>query len=250
MPARFKNRITGTDAENMSDVVDDQITAFMLDGELPRLGSVGSPAPAVPSQPVIAPATAPSVFDVVAAPALAAPTFAAPQVGAPTVDTPGVPMMPMMPALPSLPTLPTKSIEAPASTIDTNTDTATDSGEPAAPARHPMAHLMPEKSMPSEASRRAAEARAAKKAKAKKIKLIAAACFLAFAVLVGPLVYKFFSDGLAQAGKTTPDEPAPAATVAPEPTDAPISVAPGLTGAIDAAKDAVSATDDQATVTP
>jgi hypothetical protein len=71
-----------------------------------------------------------------------------------------------------------------------------------------MAHLMPQKSAPSEASRRAAEARAAKKAKAKKVKLAVAAGFLVVAVVVGPPLFKWFNNALNEAGNTSTEEPA------------------------------------------
>ena len=74
-----------------------------------------------------------------------------------------------------------------------------------------MAHLMPQKSPSSEASRRAAEARAAQKAKSKKIKIGLAVGAVIFAVVVGPPFFRWFSNALDDAGKTgtTVEEPAP-----------------------------------------
>src|SRR5690606_29517073 len=58
--------------------------------------------------------------------------------------------------------VPTLPIAAPAPAADQASPSTGVTADP--PAGHPMAHLMPEKSAKSEASRRAAETRAAKKA--------------------------------------------------------------------------------------
>ena len=76
-----------------------------------------------------------------------------------------------------------------------------------------MAHLMPEKLQPSEASIRAAEIRAAKKAKARKIKIGVAIGAVVFTAVVGPPVARWTIDAINEAGSTKPDEPEP--TVAP-----------------------------------
>jgi hypothetical protein len=70
-----------------------------------------------------------------------------------------------------------------------------------------MAHLMPEKIKPSEASLRAAEARAAKKKKAKKVKIIVGVCALAVTAVVGPPLAKWTINAINEAGKTSEDEP-------------------------------------------
>ncbi len=114
------------------------------------------------------------------------------------------------PSLPSLPTLPVISpvlsshaalAHGPAGIADHVSD---DAVEVSTPARHPMAHLMPEKMAPSEASRRAAEARAAHKKKAKRTKLIVIGCMLVFTAVAGPPLWKWLTNALDEAGTTTP----------------------------------------------
>jgi hypothetical protein len=171
------------------------------------------PAPMATSTPIIAPEAPPF-----------APTHSPAVAAAPTL-TPGrtldgeLPRLGMTSAAPAparvfeapdfshldLPTLPTV-VAVPEIHDEPEVEEtigADSSGEPA----HPMAHLMPAKSAPSEAKRRAEEIRAAKKAKTKKIKLAVAAVVVVLAVGVGPFVYKFISNGLNDAGKTTTEEP-------------------------------------------
>jgi len=71
-----------------------------------------------------------------------------------------------------------------------------------------MAHLMPEKSKPSEASLRAAEARAVKKKKAKKIKIIVGGCALVVTAVLGPPLVKWTVNAVNEAGSVSKDEPA------------------------------------------
>jgi hypothetical protein len=154
----------------------------IADGDLPRLGSS---TPTLPSAPV---ATAPVVPD--------GPTPIAHALA--DVD----------PA--SLPSLPTAPAVAPAA-VATDDDSGVGDRDPDAASDepiHPMAHLMPQKSVPSEASRKAAEARAAKKAKAKKVKLAVAAGFLVVAAVVGPPLFEWFNNALNEAGNTSTEEPA------------------------------------------
>jgi hypothetical protein len=114
------------------------------------------------------------------------------------------------PSLPSLPTLPVISpvLSSPAALAHGPagiTDHASDDAAAVTnPARHPMAHLMPEKMAPSEASRRAAETRAAQKKKAKRTKMIVIGCMLVFTAVVGPPLWKWLTNALNEAGKTSP----------------------------------------------
>lgn len=177
MPAAFKNRAAGTDARTMRDtVVTEPLpnvpdTALLLDGEAPRLA--------------------------------AAPTMAPPPVNPPPVPDPAALELPAgAPVLPlSSPVLAPNGSHVPPPDVDD----ASDDGDATEP-RHPMAHLMPEKSRPSEASLRAAEARAAKKAKARKIKIGLAAGFLVVAALVGPPLAKWLTHAVNTAGGTPPAE--------------------------------------------
>ena len=73
---------------------------------------------------------------------------------------------------------------------------------------HPMAHLMPQKAAPSEASRKAAEIRAARKAKAKKVKFGVAAGCLLVAVVAGPPLFKWLGNAINDAGSTSTEQPA------------------------------------------
>jgi hypothetical protein len=224
MPASFKKSATGTDGVDMTDfVVDKPFDSLLLDGEMPRLGTAR-----------------PTVWE---RPTLALSTDVAPAADGSSLTGLTLPTLPTA----SLPTLPTQEAPAPvrsSAATDLNsasTDTTT-TAAPTQPGRHPMAHLMPEKSAPNEASRRAAEARAAKKAKAKKVKLAVAAGFLVVAAVVGPPLFKWVGNALAEAGSTKTEQPAAPA--------APADAAPGVGAATDAAKAAVTATNEQATPTP
>jgi hypothetical protein len=196
MPCPFKIGAVGTDAGNMSDTVvndnpdvKDTGDAFLTDGEAPRLGT---------SRPMVSQLSNSSVFgDVDSGPVL-------PVVS--NVLTDG--------SSPTLPTLPTAAQSAPV--VVTAPDTAgaqstlVDGDTP----QHPMAHLMPAKMKPTEASIRAAEARAVKKKKAKKIKIAVIAGGLVFTAVVGPPLGRWLVDAINEAGSTKPDTPA--VTVAPE----------------------------------
>ncbi len=176
-----------------------------LDGDAPRLGS---------STPTVA----------AAPPAEAAPTPAAPEIPA-GLDLPSLPSLPTAaPVLTSptgipspddapvlaaaTPTVPTG--DSTNNTGDTSTD-ETDQDDDAATSNepvHPMAHLMPEKAAPSEASMKAAAIRAAKKKKAKKIKLGVAAGFLVVTVVVGPPLWSWLTNAINESGSVSTDEPA------------------------------------------
>jgi hypothetical protein len=181
MPGPFKIGTPRTDAVSVSDtVVNETTNSLLLDGEAPRL-STSSP-PVLPSVPTA------SVFSNVDS----GPTL--PVVSQVLTDG----------SAPTLPTLPVSAPTPPAPTTESTADMA--SGEP----RHPMAHLMPEKMKPSEASLRAAEARNVKKKKAKKVKIIVGICALAVTVVVGPPLAKWTIDAVNEAGSTQEDEPAEA----------------------------------------
>ena len=157
---------------------------FLLDGEAPRLGT--SSAPVLPNVP---PA---SVFS--------------------NVDSgPTLPVVSQVLTDGSTPTLPTLPVAAPTVPAPTSESGVEVSGE----ARHPMAHLMPEKAGPSEASRRAAEARAIKKKKAKKIKIVVGVCALVVTVLLGPPLAKWTINAINEAGNMKKDEPPAAPAVEP-----------------------------------
>jgi len=195
MPGPFKIGACRTDAVTVSDIdVNEPTNAFLLDGDEPRLGS-GS----TPMLPKVAPPTVFSNVD-------SGPTL--PLVSQVLTDG-------STPVLPTLPTLPIAAPIAPASTSLVEADTG---GEP----RHPMAHLMPEKSRPSEASMRAAELRAAKKKKAKKVKIIVGVCALVVTVVVGPPLAKWTMNAINEAG-TVQDKPAekPAADTSGDPQATP-----------------------------
>ena len=186
MPGPFKIGTLTADAVTVSDTVVNETTdAFLLDGDAPRLGT--NSAPMLPNVPH------PSSFS--------------------NVDSgPTLPVVSQVLSDGSSPTLPTLPMAAPTATptttptttaaVESTTYTAT--GEP----RHPMAHLMPEKSKPSEASQRAAEARAVKKKKAKKIKIIVGACALVVTAVLGPPLVKWTVNAVNEAGSVSKDEPA------------------------------------------
>jgi hypothetical protein len=186
MAAPLKVRSTDTDARSMSDTAvttTDQTASppdhrgMLLDGEAPRLGTV----PIVPPTP----------FGDMTGPAsdLASP------IAEPTMS----PILSTV-ALEDMPTLPTAPVATPM-TVDVDNDAPADTGDP----QHPMAHLMPARSMPNEASIRAAEKRAIKKAKAKKIKIAVIAGALAFTALVGPPLVSWLTNAINETGTTQDD---------------------------------------------
>lgn len=233
---------------------DPSISSFLLDGEMPRLAPS---MPIVPPQPL-------ELSGLDGGPVAA---FGAASGGpSPLLPAPAVTAVPVITDLAG-PSLPSVDLMAAAAAAAEQADAAAaTSDEP----RHPMAHLMPQKSKPTEASLRAAEARAAKKKKARKIKIAVLVGFLGVGVLVGPSIGKWFMNAINDAGKTKTEEPAatvapatsaPAteasvapATSAPTASVAPASVAPapstpvaattapGLVDAIDDAQAAVDAT--------
>ena len=182
MPIVLKNRAPGTDDLAMSDLVvnDSNDTAappathaFFLDGEAPRLGTGPS---------VVPPPPPPSEF--------------ATQQPMATNDGPMLPTVSPVLTAPAVPVLPVVGAVDAGSVDD-------DASETTAPPEHPMAHLMPAKSVPGEASRRAAEQRAIQKAKAKKIKIGVAAGVLVITALVGPPLGRWLVNAINEAGSTT-----------------------------------------------
>lgn len=171
-----------------------------LDGDAPRLGSATTTvAPAAPVDVPESPSSPeiPAGLDLPSLPSL--PT-AAPVLTSAT----GLPSPDDAPQLAATPTV------APSPTHD-ETATTTDTAEPSETAdepAHPMAHLMPEKAAPSEASMKAAAIRAAKKKKAKKIKLGVGAGFLVVAVVVGPPLWSWLTNAVNESGGVTTEEPA------------------------------------------
>jgi hypothetical protein len=152
---------------------------------------------------------------------IADPATVEPSVALPTLPAPGAAPTPTPPPAPAaeptfvapaetgpdapvLPSLPTATACAP-STAESDEDGApSDSGEPV----HPMAHLMPVKTAPSEASKRAAEQRAIKKAKARKIKIAVAIGAIVVAAVAGPPLFRWVANAVNEAGNTSVDEPA------------------------------------------
>lgn len=154
---------------------------FFLDGDAPRLGS----APLLPPAPLGSDAA--GAAPVTTAAPRPEPLRFAEQ--APPVDPADLPTLPT----PSAPTV---------EPIDSEDESGT---EHDAPTEHPMAHLMPAKSKPTEASLRAAEMRAVKKAKAKKIKIGVAIGAVVVSAVVGPPLWSWLSNAVNEVG-VSPDE--------------------------------------------
>lgn len=216
MPDEFKKKRRRTDARTMRDSTTNEnpVDAFLIDGDMPRLA-----APVLPQATPAAQSTALLVTPEA--------LFAPPAPGsAPLLkaDTPSLPMPVLAAPVPS-----------------GSSPVASDDGEAVVEPRHPMAHLMPEKSKPTEASMRAAALRAEKKAKARRTKIIVGVVMLAFTAVVGPPAFTWLADAVNEAGSTKSDEPV--VTSAPGTTTdsgAPTSSTPtGSTpGSIPAAGDA------------
>jgi hypothetical protein len=235
--------------------VDDASNAALLDGDQPRLGAqpmlpnlptTGDASPAAPALPVVSPVlTSESTPVIPSLPTLPTTPSVTPA-PAPAVvqDAPALPSTDVAAALGlDAPTLPAPKPAAPTPAIPAELVDAVVAGEPE-PRAHPMAHLMPEKTKPSEASLRAAELRAAKKAKARKVKIIVSIVAIAVAALVGPPLVRWLVDAVNEAGSTKQEEPAPATDEADtkdaEPATGP---AAGLE-AIEDAERLTGATDD------
>ncbi len=105
-------------------------------------------------------------------------------------------------------TLPSLPQAGPAVSVFEASDQLTDTapGETAATGEHPMAHLMPARSKPTEASIKAAELRAAKKSKAKKVKILVAIGALVVTALVGPPAVSWLTGAINEAGDTDTGE--------------------------------------------
>lgn len=71
-----------------------------------------------------------------------------------------------------------------------------------------MAHLMPQRIKPTEASLRAAAQRAARKKKAKRIKIGVLAGFLAIAAIAGPPLGGWLMNAINESGSTKTEQPA------------------------------------------
>lgn len=195
MPDGFKNVRRGTDAADMSDTATPgTLDSFLLDGEAPRLGSAPVLPPAQPTALLEAPIGQAGIC-------VPPPLDGA----APTLPTPSLPT-------PALPTTAPAAPHGAAATAPSDSSAPAPAAEP----RHPMAHLMPAKSQPSETSAWAAEIRAKQKAKARRTKIIMAVVFLAVCGVVGPPLGKWLVNAINESGSTKSDEPAatvPAATM-------------------------------------
>ena len=166
-PAVFKNRANGADSVVMSDTAAPGATTTTPDSSFFLDGT--EPRLSTVPAPVAPPDRAPAPSLPVVSPVLASAEA------------------------PVLPTLPT-------------TSRATTPEESATP-HHAMAHLMPEKTTPSESSRRAAELRAAKKAKARKVKVGVVAGILAVSALAGPPLFRWLRDAVNESGRVSSDAP-------------------------------------------
>ncbi len=213
MPDEFKKNPIRTDAGTMRDSTTNEtpVDAFLIDGDVPRLAApvLPKPTPVSTASPLL-----------VTPDALLAPP---PPGSAPLLiaDSPSLPM-PMLAA-------PVLSGAGSSSGASDDGD-----GDGTSEPRHPLAHLMPEKSKPTEASIRAAQLRAAKKAKARRTKIIVIVVMLAIAAVVGPPAFRWLADAVNEAGSTKTDEE-PTATTVPvtstPATDAPSSLPAGSTPA-------------------
>jgi hypothetical protein len=221
MPRLLKLGEVRTDAHGMSVTGDDTATLPTLPTSTPAPGGgvfaapvagEHTPAPLIPP-PAHSPSGMPSLplhpatpdtseeSSVPATPASSTLTLDGelPRLGTSPTATPEPPAPPA-PAPETAAATPAPAAPAPTEPDGDDTDVA----EPA----HPMAHLMPERSKPSEASRRAAELRAAKKAKSRKIKVAVAVGLITVAAIVGPIVARWVAGGLDDAGKTSTEQPA------------------------------------------
>lgn len=168
-----------------------------LDGELPRLGTATLTAPPPESDAPLVGA-GPTGTAGLALPSLpTAPSVAPSQPG--TAHPSAAPAGLDVAGLPTLPSAPPARTEA--------TESAPEGG-PATTVDHPMAHMMPPKASPSEASRKAAEIRAAKKAKGRKVKIGVAVGAIVIAVVVGPPLFRWFGNAINEAGSTSTEQPA------------------------------------------
>lgn len=167
-----------------------QHAQFFLDGDMPRLASTPTAAPP--------PAAREQLTRLIGFPEMAA-----------GVDPAPLQAFPVLPLISPVLTSPAAHAHGPVASPAGSTEHEIKS-VPVAPLRHPMAHLMPEKVVPSESSIRAAETRAARKAKAKRTKMIVAGCMLVFTAVVGPPFWKWLTNALNEAGSTKPavEEPA------------------------------------------
>ncbi|HUF98880.1 MAG TPA: hypothetical protein VMM60_12195 [Ilumatobacter sp.] len=139
-----------------------------------------------------------------------------------TTPAGGMPRLaPALPTLPATPTLPTVTVpeasplalvepelvDAVAAVVEQEEDRFITDGP-----QHPMAHLMPVRTKPTEAQQRANQLRAAKKKKSRRIKVVAVIATVAFGALAGPPLATWLVDAVNESGSTTntTDEPAPA----------------------------------------
>jgi hypothetical protein len=69
--------------------------------------------------------------------------------------------------------------------------------------QHPMAHLMPPRTKPTEAQLRANELRAANKKKARRTKVVVVVAVVAIGALAGPRLATWVVDAINESGTTT-----------------------------------------------
>lgn len=169
--------------------------------EAPRLGSgpITEPAPMVGTGPTLPTATEPVLPTLPAANAAPVATPPAPATVAPARQFAPDPDLDVA----SLPTLPQAGpVVSVFESIDELTDQVV-AADAAPTGKHPMAHLMPARSKPTEASIKAAEIRATKKAKAKKVKILVVIGALIVTALVGPPFVSWLTGAINEAGDTS-----------------------------------------------
>jgi hypothetical protein len=228
-PQTFKERRPNTDVAVMNETELSLAPSGTPDLEASAVSAPSLPAP--PAEPRLGapmlpnlPPVAPPLLD--AAPAL-------PLVSPVLSDD--APMLPTLPTLPSPQQLPDPSVGTPR--VDLHVPpTLIDEVVAEAPGerRHPMAHLMPEMTKPSEAALRAAELRAAKRRKSKRNKIVGGVVLLSVAGAGGPPLASWTIDAINESGSTKKDEPTTSVPVTTlSAVDAMLTTPP--TSAVDAA---------------
>ncbi len=132
------------------------------------------------------------------------------------VSTPAGGMPRLAPSLPSAPSTPSVTADIPAHTAGTipiepelvevvQAIVEEEESRFVETPEHPMAHLMPQRTKPTEAQLRAAAIRAARKKKSRRIKIIAAVLVIGTGALAGPPLAAWLVDAINESGKTSTD---------------------------------------------
>ena len=135
----------------------------------------------------------------------------------PSSVLPRVPALPPVPTLPTLPTLPTNAAVAAApvpllepelvdvvhAVVEQEESRFVHTGP-----QHPMAHLMPPRTKPTEAQARANDLRASNKKKARRTKVLVVVAVVAIGAFAGPPLAAWVVNAINESGATTdPTEP-------------------------------------------